>query len=298
MPYCVYVIVWGLIMIITDDNIEQLFSNRIIQVDNFNSNAEIFIYDDTILKVFPNQDDYSKYNLSVVKNLFKKEKYLKKIPELVLPKEFLYYYGKLVGFTMPYVKGKSLQDFLADENVSEDEKYIVFIKILDFIKSLERLPFDFYIGDIHEKNIMVSDYLKINVIDCDSYIIKNKKSKDDLGIRMGKFVNFHFSDEEIDKINIGADYYSLLCLVLNYYLNGMIENYNDPVSTLLDDKQFSMIHDILERTKDIRNFKLTEQDIDRIHNLKGKINYVPREYPELKKEIERVRKIALEKGEL
>ena len=61
-------------MKISDKDLKELFSNKIIQYDNSNRNSEVFIYNNQVLKIYTETDKRYKYNLKVLKELFKKYK--------------------------------------------------------------------------------------------------------------------------------------------------------------------------------------------------------------------------------
>ena len=279
-------------MNLKDDNLDDVFKNMIIQTNNYNSNSDLFIYNDKVLKVYNDEELIKKYNLDIISRIFKYYKYLKEINELVLPTDLLYYNKFIVGFSMPYIKGNSLDEVIENKKLTDNEIYIIFLGLLDLIKKTEKLPFSFAIGDMHEKNVIISDkYLFPNIIDCDSFIINNKKLKIDKEYIIGKYINSHYKQKDIKKIDSSADYFCLLCMILNYLYKDVIELPNDPVKCLREDEQFENLYDIFDRCNDLKTFKLTENDIDRLFNYSYILNYFEKDKYGLQDAIKRIRKL-------
>ena len=97
---------------ITDNDLKDLFKNRIIQFDNYNSYSELFIHNNEIIKIYNEKNNYSEFNINVVKNILNKKSFLKEIKGLVLPNNLLIYNNQIVGFSMPYINGITLQEII------------------------------------------------------------------------------------------------------------------------------------------------------------------------------------------
>ena len=277
------------IKVINDEYLDKVFENRIIQPDNTNRNSEIFIYNSKVLKIYTKDSKQTNYNINNIKEIFKKYKYLKNIKELVLPTDILKYNKDIIGFSMPYIKGITLDEIIKNNLLSDSEIKQIFIKLLNLINKFNYLPFDFYIGDLHEKNIIIDEYLNINIIDPDSFILNNKKLIIDKQIIIGKYSNHYYNNKELKIINISSDYYCLLCMILNYVFIDIIEDKSNPVSYIKNDQRFKEISYIIYKTNNIKSFNITINDIDNIFNLKGIIT--KKENEELTKELKRIRKI-------
>lgn len=273
---------------IEDSELETVFKNRIIQYDNFNSNSELFINGDDVYKIYYNNMDCTNYNINVIRNIFKNYHYLNNIPELVLPKEWIVYNNKIVGFSMPYINGTTIEEINNNPDSNYDIKKI-FINLLATINKFENLPFDFSIGDLHEKNVLIDNEGNIKIIDPDSFIINNEKLCVDGVYLMGKYANNHYNNEELKTIKRSVDYYSLLCIILNSVFKDMIEDKLQPVKSLKEDEQFKEIHPILNKVND--NFILLEEDINKIFEFKAELNYIPKNNSELEEEIKRIKKL-------
>ena len=254
-------------ILISDSDILKLFRNRISQEGNLNANSELFIDGDKILKIYFGEDKLNKYNLSVIRNIFRKKEYLNKIDELVLPLDLLIYNGKTVGFSMPYIQGNTLYDIIRYNLLDEEEIKRIFIKLVNIVHSFSNLPFDFYLGDLHEKNIILDDELNIRIVDCDSFIIDNKKLVLDDGISMGKYLNGCFDIRKLRKIKKSGDYFSILCMIFNYLFSNIV-NYSCPNTIdIIQRKVKSMVLDrIFDRVNDIYSFELNEDDINDLFN--------------------------------
>ena len=143
--------------------------------------ATIFRYgDEKILKVFnTNLTDYlnnKRYVLSSL--LYYKDKI--DIQNLVLPNELIEVDDKLKGYTMDYIQGVTLEKKLVSNKVTIDKK-IKFLKdlgkILEDMKVLRKEQHieNFYLNDLHEKNILVDDRNIIHFVDIDSVQIFSSK---------------------------------------------------------------------------------------------------------------------------
>lgn len=136
------------------------------------SEAELFVTGDGDLfkRFYINEGDY----------FYKKQYTLQKLNDhhdlfdssFVMPKSLVTINGKMCGYTMPYIPGENLDNFLNNAKISEDIK-IKYLKdaagIMEKARIIrEKAGLDnFYLGDIHSQNFVLgSDGLKI--IDMDS----------------------------------------------------------------------------------------------------------------------------------
>ena len=96
-------------------NIEKINLDNAIeihQIDNLNSYSSLFIVDNEVIKIYTDQYDKVKFNIINLKQLIKKKKYLSKIKELVLPNQLINKENQVIGFTMPYIKGLTLEQII------------------------------------------------------------------------------------------------------------------------------------------------------------------------------------------
>lgn len=269
-----------------DNSLKNVLKTKIVQKDNYNSNSELFIYNDLVLKIY---DDsiYSSFNIDVINKINTRKSFLNNIEELVLPKDLVIYNNRIVGFSMPYIEGITLDTIIEEELYSEEEMKKIFFSILDIINKFSSLPFSFFIGDLHEKNIIIDKNFKNNIIDSDSFIIDNNKLFVNGNYLVGKYVNHYYNNSELEQINLTADYYSLLCIVLNYLFKGIIDDVSNPVSSLKRNSQFNELFTILENVD--KNFILSKDDINKIFNFKKTLKYQYKENKELIKLIKKIR---------
>lgn len=270
-----------------DEELEELFKFKIIQQDNFNSNSDLFKYGNTIFKIYNGNNTLDIFNKSVINNIFNKYNYLSNIKELVLPKKLLIYNNHIVGFSMPYIEGNSLEEII--NNNKDYNMKDIFIKLLNVINTYKELPFEFFIGDMHEKNIIIDNNNNIKIIDPDSFIIDNNKLCIDNEYLVGKYPNHYFNNNELKRINYSSDYYSLLCIILNYLFKNIIEDTSNPITWLKEEQQFKEIHEYLYKINE--HFILKEEDINNLFEFKNKLNYKYIENQEVKKEIQKIRKV-------
>ena len=262
---------------------------KIQQENNFNSYSSLFIVDNEVIKIYTDQYDKVKFNIITLKSLFEKEKYLRKIKELVLPNKLIKHKNNIVGFSMPYIKGLTLEKIINNNSCSEKEIKEIFIKILKVIIELSKLPFDFCLADLHEKNVIVDSNKNIHLIDCDGFVIDDNQMVIDGSILMGKYLEQKNKDEDLNGVNVSGDYFCLLCIVINYIFKNKIHTIDDlkDFSEYLDDKY---LNKIITRASDIKNFKLTQSDIEMLFS---KINYYNEKYETYQNNIEKLLEVEL-----
>lgn len=120
---------------------------EIHQVDNLNSYSSLFIVNNEVIKIYTDQYDKVKFNIINLKQLIKKKKYLSKIKELVLPNQLINKENQVIGFTMPYIKGLTLEEIIDNKLYTKEQIKEIFLKILKVIDELETLPFNFCLAD-------------------------------------------------------------------------------------------------------------------------------------------------------
>lgn len=262
---------------------------KIQQENNFNSYSSLFIVDNEVIKIYTDRYDKVKFNVITLKLLFKKEKYLRKIKELVLPNKLIKHKNNIVGFSMPYIEGLTLEEIINNNSYSEKEIEELFIKILNVIMELSKLPFDFCLADLHEKNVIVDSNKNIHLIDCDGFVIDDNQMVIDGSILMGKYLEQKNKDEDLNGVNVSGDYFCLLCMVINYIFKNKIHTIDDlkDFSEYLDDKY---LNKIITRASDIKNFKLTQSDIEMLFS---QINYYNEKYETYQNNIEKLLEVEL-----
>ena len=114
-------------------NIEKINLDNAIeihQIDNLNSYSSLFIVDNEVIKIYTDQYDKVKFNIINLKQLIKKKKYLSKIKELVLPNQLINKENQVIGFTMPYIKGLTLEQIINNNLYTKEQIKEIFLKIL------------------------------------------------------------------------------------------------------------------------------------------------------------------------
>lgn len=262
---------------------------KIQQENNFNSYSSLFIVDNEVIKIYTDRYDKVKFNVITLKLLFKKEKYLRKIKELVLPNKLIKHKNNIVGFSMPYIKGLTLEEIINNNSYSEKEIEEIFIKILNVIIELSKLPFDFCLADLHEKNVIVDSNKNIHLIDCDGFVIDDNQMVIDGSILMGKYLEQKNKVEDLNRVSVSGDYFCLLCMVINYIFKNKIHTIDDlkDFSEYLDNKY---LNKIITRASDIKNFKLTQSDIEMLFS---QINYYNEKYETYQNDIGKLLEVEL-----
>ena len=208
----------------------------------FNTESEMFNFRyrgvDKILKKFYHYDGIRFANkLYTLQAISSNALY---IPDNFVVPEFMVSINKRIeAFVMPFVKGSNLSIIFKDYNVSNDEKkyYLKCIgQILEQMRKIRRYTplTDFYIGDLHEDNIIVEDNKKdIQIVDFDSCKIMGNKSfpsryltsKALLNVTNGKYKRIN---ESSDLANYGidenTDLYCYVIIILNFLYGEKINN--------------------------------------------------------------------------
>ncbi len=273
------------VIVLNDSIINNLFPNRIKQDCNSNSYSELFIFDDEVYKIYTKDFDLVEQNINILDNIFTKYKELSNIKELVLPNKYLLYNSHIVGFTMPYIKGKTFFDIMNDKKY--DKEYIknIFIKLIKLLDKFKKLSFEFAIGDLHERNIIVDKDNNINIIDCDSFILDNNTVKSDDGNYYRKY--------NIDSIKYG-DYYAVFCMICIYLFKGEYHFYETALQFVEGNSEYldKDIYNILNKIVD-NNFVMTEEDINKLFSYDNLFIEIDKEEltKKLDLELERISKI-------
>jgi len=89
---------------------------------------------------------------------------------LVLPEKLAIVDYEVVGFTMPLIAHTTnLSILLNDLSIPFEQKKGYFQQISDILKAMQALPNqDFFLGDIHECNFLITEDQTIKVVDLDS----------------------------------------------------------------------------------------------------------------------------------
>lgn len=106
---------------------------------------------------------------------------------------------------------------------------------------------------------------------------------------MGKYLEQKNKDEDLNGVSVSGDYFCLLCIVINYIFKNKIHTIDDlkDFSEYLDDKY---LNKIITRASDIKNFKLTQSDIEMLFS---QINYYNEKYETYQNNIEKLLEVEL-----
>lgn len=155
---------------------------------NKSMEADIHIYNESeLLKIF---HFYSENKITTLQDLEEMENELKLVQELLLFKKYISNRKEIIGILIDKGYEIDLQKFL-NETLSFQDLIFVFKNIgcvleqLDYLRKKEHILTNFFIGDIHEKNILVNkDTKQIQFIDLDSSKTKNNRAY------LTKYLNF------------------------------------------------------------------------------------------------------------
>ena len=150
------------------------------------------------------------------------------LPEVVKPKNLVYYDGIFVGYIMDYLpEGASLNSKLND--LSFEEKIDKIKEIEDVVRSLHKK--NIYVCDLNLDNIFFDENGKITLIDCDSFVIKNNV--------INTLVANKYKDPKNKIVSERSDLYAFAVTALEILLNVRIP----------DDSSMSDIEKIYNKNK-------------------------------------------------
>lgn len=277
--------------IISDDSLSETFKNLMHQTDNTNRDAEIFILGDEIYKIYAYDDKKIKFNLNVLKRVFKNYDVLKHVEELVLPNDLISYNNHVVGYSMDLIKGDTLECLINNNQISQDSVKKIFKEVLNMLYIIKGLPVDLVIGDLHERNILVDSSLNVKIIDCDSFIIKNYKLKVNNEILVGKYINSYFDQKELKKVDSYHDQVSLLVMILRYVFKDVLGDEVNPIKCIYNNEEYSEIKKIIDPVLKSKNLVLSESHIDILFRYIGKFKKNQKNDELIRLEQTRIRKM-------
>lgn len=188
------------------------------------------------------------------------------IEELVIPDCLVSINTNIVGYAMDLVDGINLSQVIYNSKIEIKEKIRILKKFGEVLNKMNNVRKytninDFYIGDIHEENIMVEKNGNIKIIDLDSCKILNNlasptrylQSLKRKGIVFNQKYNIDNINPDIIKPNIQTDYYCYIILLLNTLYQGDI--------TKLDMKDFYLYLDFL------KSIGINKELIDNFNNI-------------------------------
>lgn len=143
---------------------------EISQENNFNAYTRLFITDEkTVIKLYVSSPERAQRNIENLM-LLRNRNDLENLCELVMPTSLISIQNKIVGFSMPYIQGCSLNTFLSDRHISDKLKFSVFEQLAHLIC---KMPEDVFMGDLHGGNVLVDSDCKIHLIDIDGFSLKD-----------------------------------------------------------------------------------------------------------------------------
>lgn len=142
------------------------FTNEIPQTNNVNANSRLWIQPDTtVLKQYVKFDAVTEKNIRIISHI-EKLKRLRAIEQLALPLQVVYDGQLVVGYTMPYCSGITLEEAIVSDAYSPLCILSAFESLANVINSLPR---NLRIGDLHGKNVIVERTGDIHIIDIDGF---------------------------------------------------------------------------------------------------------------------------------
>lgn len=146
-------------MLCLDSTIYQIFNEGKIYIDG----------DVAIKQIRNNNGTYFSNKLFTINSLVDRNESIG-MPELVMPKALVSIEKTIVGFAMPYIKGCTMAETLTREiALAQKIDYLKQVgTILRKMAEVRKVVDDFYLNDLHERNLIVDEFGRVNVIDLDS----------------------------------------------------------------------------------------------------------------------------------
>ena len=216
---------------------KQIVSN--IVLDEYNRSGSIKIVNYFNKKMVLKRIDFTRCDEIINKILFL-NRYKNLMPSnFVIPEFLVLLDNKDLYMAMDYVNGNNLGDVLKDKNINicDKKKYLSYIgNVLEEMKCIRKnyLLNDFYLGDIHEDNFIVSNdklytiYLDDIKIDSISPIASY--------LQVGSLFSYLHTDKYIIedynpyfvkyKVDYNTDMYCYIMVILNFLYGDNVNNMN------------------------------------------------------------------------
>ena len=154
------------------------------------------------------------------------------IEELVIPKHQVIFKDEIIGFTVPEIKdARSLQAVLSDIKISSEDKIDCLKQIGETLKKIKHLrlyDINFYIHDLQESNVLVTNKdKKIHFIDLDSATFSTDQALSSKPLVVDKKLN-QFSKYKYNKVGVPypgeeQELYSYIIMILKTLYGGNIQ---------------------------------------------------------------------------
>ena len=153
------------------------------------------------------------------------------IEELVIPKHQVSFKDEIIGFTVPEIKdSKSLQSIMANRKVDATEKIDYLKQVGETLKKIHHLrlyDINFYIHDLHEGNILVTNKdKKIHFVDLDSASFSTEHALPSKPLVVDKklkyFSKYRFNKAAIPYPGEDSEIYSYIMMILKTLYDGDI----------------------------------------------------------------------------
>ena len=210
-----------------------------IVLDEYNRSGSIKIVNYFNKKMVLKRIDFTRCDEIINKILFL-NRYKNLMPSnFVIPEFLVLLDNKDLYMAMDYVNGNNLDDVLKDKNINicDKKKYLSYIgNVLEEMKCIRKnyLLNDFYLGDIHEDNFIVSND-KLYTIDLDDIKI-DSISPIASYLQVGSLFSYLHTDKYIIedynpyfvkyKVDYNTDMYCYIMVILNFLYGDNVNNMN------------------------------------------------------------------------
>ncbi len=210
-----------------------------IVLDEYNRSGSIKIVNYFNKKMVLKRIDFTRCDEIINKILFL-NRYKNLMPSnFVIPEFLVLLDNKDLYMAMNYVNGNNLGDVLKDKNINicDKKKYLSYIgNVLEEMKCIRKnyLLNDFYLGDIHEDNFIVSND-KLYTIDLDDIKI-DSISPIASYLQVGSLFSYFHTDKYIIedynpyfvkyKVDYNTDMYCYIMVILNFLYGDNVNNMN------------------------------------------------------------------------
>lgn len=144
-------------------------------------------------------------------------------PEINMATSLLEFDNKIVGYLMPYVEGNTFDDIIKRRLKTPSQILCIFDQIATVIN---KLPTNISIGDLHSRNILVTNKEQVKLVDIDGFSVSNGYTMtcplryETLCHETLPFSKYFHKDGST-KIGKNTDIYCLCQMFLSWLLGGL-----------------------------------------------------------------------------
>lgn len=198
---------------------EYVGEKEILSDEDSSAYAKLFIKENAVIKIYVSNPSLAHRNIDILFSVISCSE-LRSNPYVVFPSALIALSGRIIGYVMPFIDGKTLDTYLYDSKTPYEN-------IIDYLSqiasAINSLPLNIHIGDLHPKNIIVDYNNRIHLIDIDGFSVDDLHS---MSCPLNTWSHFPNSPLILSKTNIDGgvvvtrktDNICLILILLDYLL--------------------------------------------------------------------------------